>query len=599
MCTKYTQKNRGFTLAEVVIASAVFLIIAVGIYQVYTSLFRTITASRTVLLASALATEQFEIARNMPYDDVGVVGSIPNGLIPNAQTLTRDGVVFNATTTIRNVDDPFDGTIGGSPNDTSPADYKLMQIEIDCTTCRTFTPLTFTTRVAPKNLEFSSGNGALFVRVFDANGLPVQDADVHVEYTATTSPVVINDVTDQNGLLQLIDIPPAETAYSVSVSKSGYSSDQTYAYGSIGSSTPSLPHATVLAGQVTQLSFTIDVLSSLTITSVTNTCEPVGSVSFDLEGAKLIATTPDVRKYDQSFSTDASGNRTINNLEWDTYALDITDGAYDLAGLIPLLPPTLAPDSHMDLSLVVTPSNPDALLVTVKDAATQLPISDAIVTLDDDEEQTTGRGFLTQTDWSGGSGQELYEDETEYWESEDIETNDPDGVLTLNALVGSYDADGWLISSIFDTGSASNFYRIMWQPTDQPTSVGTDSVRFQIATNDELNASTTWSYVGPDNTSGSYFTVANQNIGIEHTGKRYFRYKIFLRTDDTDFTPTVSDISFVFTSACVPPGQVVFGNVGNGAHTVAVERDGYQPYESSPFALTGYFTSHEVLLNPE
>jgi len=47
-----------------------------------------------------------------------------------AIVLIRDNTSFNVETIIRNIDDPFDGTIGGDPNDTSPSDYKLAEIEM-------------------------------------------------------------------------------------------------------------------------------------------------------------------------------------------------------------------------------------------------------------------------------------------------------------------------------------------------------------------------------------------------------------------------------------------------------------------------------------
>ena len=138
---------RGMTFVEVIVASAIFLMISVSLYQAFVSLFQVTSTSRVKLSAASLASEQFEIARNMPYSKVGVVGSIPVGVIPHVQTLLRDGYAFTATTTVRNGDDPFDGTIGGTPNDLSPADYKLVEVEIGCSTCREFAPVTFTTRV--------------------------------------------------------------------------------------------------------------------------------------------------------------------------------------------------------------------------------------------------------------------------------------------------------------------------------------------------------------------------------------------------------------------------------------------------------------------
>ena len=589
----------GMTFIETLVASAIFLLVAVSLYQAYMGVFRATSASRVKLSAASLASEQFEIARNLPYDDVGVVGSIPSGIIPHVQTLVRDGYSFIATTTVRNIDDPFDGTIGGAPNDTAPADYRLVEVQIDCSSCRDFSEMVFTTRVGPRSLEGSSTNGALFIQVYDANGVGVQGADVHVENNATTTPIVIDDVTNANGLLQLVDIPPGVGAYEITVSKDGYSTDMTYPTGAPLNPNPTKPHATVAVQQVTQVSFVIDLMSTLSVETVTQTCATVPSLDFTLTGTKLIGQTPDVLKYEASFMTDASGDVSVADLEWDTYTLEVTDGSYDLAGLIPFLPPTLAPNSTLDIQIVAVPNDPNALLVTVKDSGTGLPISDATVTVDSAEVQTTGRGFLLQTDWSGGAGQEVYLDPNEYFTDDGgVETVTTAGAIELVSS-GTYLPEGNLTSSVFDTGSASNFYQILWQPADQPVSAGVDSVRFQVATANEVTATTTWNYLGPDGTAGTYYTVADQNINAVHNGQRYFRYKVFLTTEDNTVTPTISDVSFLFTSECVPPGQVVFGGLSGGTHTVEVSASGYQAYPSTPVDVSGGFVSHEVSLLPE
>src|SRR3989344_5837551 len=358
----YFPARQGFTLIESLVGVAAFMIIAVSVYQAYAAVMNASRVSRLKITATALANEQFEIARNLPYDEVGVVGSIPNGKIPRTQNLVRDNTEFMVETTIRNVDDPFDGIIGGSPNDLSPADYKLVQLEISCFSFRNFTALNFATQVGPRNLETASTNGALFVQVFDASGQPVSGADVHIENNQAFPAIVIDDTTDNNGLLQIVDAPPGVEAYEITVSKSRYSTDKTYQTGDPGNPNPTKPHATVALQQLTQISFAIDRTSTLGIASVTDTCAPVPTVDFSLASGKLIGLAPDVLKYNVSHSTDGAGERTISNLEWDSYVLDLTDENYDLAGTIPLLALPLSPNSQQDFRLVVTPKDPRGLL---------------------------------------------------------------------------------------------------------------------------------------------------------------------------------------------------------------------------------------------
>ena len=225
----YKKRNTGFTFVELIVGVAVFLVIVISVYTAYTSIFDTIKASRAKIEAVNLVNEQLEIIRNLPYSDVGITGSIPDGVLSHAQKLTRSGNSYYATTTVRNIDDPFDGTLGGTPNDLSPADYKLVEIDVTCASCKTFTPVVITTKVAPKNLETSTTNGALFVKVFDANGNPIPEASVHIVNNQESPAIVIDDVTNNSGVLQIVDAPPGVNAYEITVTKSGYSTDKTYA----------------------------------------------------------------------------------------------------------------------------------------------------------------------------------------------------------------------------------------------------------------------------------------------------------------------------------------------------------------------------------
>src|SRR3954464_8027251 len=89
------------------------------------------------------------------------------------------------------------------------------------------------------------------------------------------------------------------------VTKNGYSTDQTYPITS-GNPNPTKPDPTVANGQVTQVSFFIDVLASLSIKTLDSVCQPLSGVGVNVVGAKLIGTNPNVLKYNQNF-TSASG----------------------------------------------------------------------------------------------------------------------------------------------------------------------------------------------------------------------------------------------------------------------------------------------------
>ena len=598
---KRSSKKSGFSLVETLVGIAVFLIISVSAYQGYVSILKGVKVVRVKQAVTNLANEQFEIIRNLPYADVGIVDGLPNGKVPREQVLVRSEIEFNVTTTIRNIDDPFDGTIGGTPNDLSPADNKLVEIEIVCSSECGVDPVTFTTRVAPKSLETTGSNGALFVQVLDASGQPVVDADVHIENNQATTPLIIDETTDNMGFLQIVDAPPGTGAYEISISKSGYSSDQTYEIGESSNPVPDKPHANVLEGQVTQVSFSIDELSDLNIQSKDMTCNPVGSLDFHMYGSKTIGLN--VLKYDVNKTTSAgSGLLSLLGLDWDTYEIDVTDSAYDLVGSNPVVPFTLSPGTSQDIDLIVAPKNPNSVLVKVIDGATGLPLSGATVTLEKDLneiELVTGRGFMTQTDWSGGGGQEDFTNEDMYdYQDGNIDNLTTAGQIELANVAGTYSANGTLTSSIFDTGSVTNFHDLTWIPGSQPAETGVDSLKFQVATSLLNNASTTWNFVGPDGTNGTFFTTSGEPFSEIHNGHQFLRYRAYFSTEDTSYTPSLSDVSFTFSSDCTPSGQVLFTDMDNGEYNLTVEATGYQAYSNESFTIGTEWQDIEVIMTP-
>jgi prepilin-type N-terminal cleavage/methylation domain-containing protein len=571
--------NRGFSLIEVIFAATIFAIVAMAIYQGFISVTTLISVSRDKITAVDLINSEFELVRNLSYSSVGIKNGIPNGLLLATTTTIVDGRSFDVTRTIRNIDDPFDGTIGGSPNDLSPADYKMVQIGVSCNTCKKPLDLSAVANVAPKNLETASTNGALFIKVFDANGNPVPQADVHVENAGLG--ININDTTDNGGLLAIVDAPPAQNSYRITVTKGGYTTDRTYPV-SAGNPNPVKPDATVILQQLTQISFVIDKVSTINVRSKNMRCAPVADVPFTLSGAKLIGTNPDVLKFSGSFNTDSSGINTLNNVEWDVFSMTVGSG-FNLTGVNPQSPFAVLPDSVQNVDIILEEGVPNNLLVAIRDSITNLPLSGVNLTLTQGSFsaiQVTGRGYIEQTDWSGGAGQADFIDATKYWVSDgNIDTASPAGELKLVKILGSYVLDGVLTSSIFDTGTSSNFSSLVWVPIDQPPQSGADSVKFQLATSPDNTSTTTWQYLGPDGTADTFYTVSNNNINSINNGNRYFRYKVFLHTNANNKTPNVSSIAVTYTSDCIPPGQALFSALLSGNHHLLLEKSGYQTKE--------------------
>jgi hypothetical protein len=318
-------------------------------------------------------------------------------------------------------------------------------------------------------------------------------------------------------------------------------------------------------------------------------------MDFSLAGQKVVGTNPSVLKYDKDKTTNGAGSLSVGDIEWDTYSITATDGTYNLIGINPILPISVAPGSTQNIQLIVAPKDPDTLLITVKDSTTLLPLSGVSVELTKagfDDTKITGQGFLGQTDWSGGSGQATSTNATQYLSSDGmIEDNDPAGDITLKKILGEYSPSGILTSSSFDIGTPINFQQISWNPNDQPVDAGDPTVRVQVATN---NDGATWNFTGPDGTDATYYTTANQNISAINNGNQYLRYKIFLDTATTTVTPNISDVSFTYTSSCTPPGQVYFSGLSSGTYVAHLSKAGYASQDIT-IDISSAWQSQEVI----
>ncbi|MBS3903601.1 MAG: prepilin-type N-terminal cleavage/methylation domain-containing protein [Anaplasmataceae bacterium] len=572
MATFSSRDNRrGLSLIEVIIALAMISMLFGAIYLSYFSILDVVSSSEYRAQASALLSQEIEVIRNIPFDDVGVVGGIPAGVIPASKNVTgNDGNIYSLSFTIRNIDDPFDGTIGGTPNDTAPADYKLVEIEVDCLTCSRFVPISITTTVAPKSLESASSDGSLFINVFDASAQGVSGATVHVINSTTIPTIDLLDTTNASGVLQLVGVPTSTQGYFIQVTKNGYTTERTYAIGDSQNPSP-LPqytHATVQAQTLTTASFSIDRLSTFEIITSDEICQPIINQDFTLQGTKTIGT-PDVYKNNYSSSTDGGGNLSWSNIEWDTYTIEHNTGGYDIAGITTPTTLLVNPNSSTSVRYVLKNANPSSLLVSARDAVSGLQIPSSSITISRSgfsATSTTARATWSETSWSGG---------TYSSESGGVDLSNASHLRLLLNASGTYDpfVDHWLISNTFDTGGpTSTFYTLSWNPTTQPPETGVASLKFQLASN---NDNATWNFIGPDGTAGSYYTTPGNSIHSSHNGHRYLRYKVYLSTTDENFSPQLDDLSITFFGPCVPIGQSLFQNLANSTYDVTVSAPGY------------------------
>lgn len=386
------------------------LIIGIGILFILTGAIASLTFTSYDILnftqarttAKHLALEQIELIRNLPYDDIGTIGGIPQGVIPQTQSARKNGLDYTLTTTVIYIDDPFDQL---APTDTLPTDYKRIRVDVSwggLSASRT-NPITMITDASPRGLETSAGGGTLSILVFDSNSLPIGQATVTIVSSGINPPVNLTVQTGNDGRVILPGTPICNNCYRITATKNSYSTERTYASSEIAN--PSKPDATVLEEQVTQLSFAIDLLSTLTIRS-TSTREsgfaPLGGQSFSLRGDKIIGTTNQdvpVYKYDQSLSTNSSGELVINNLEWDNYHFTNQSSSFDLAGTNSLLPIEVISNSNLTFSYSLNPDSQHSLLTIFKEASGSAIASVSARLFTGTEEASSSSGLTTDPDF--------------------------------------------------------------------------------------------------------------------------------------------------------------------------------------------------------
>ncbi|MEK7094041.1 MAG: prepilin-type N-terminal cleavage/methylation domain-containing protein [Patescibacteria group bacterium] len=561
-------KRSGLSLIEVIIAIGLVSLLFGGIYASYVSIIDVVTNSGVRTEAATVVANQIEIIRNLAYDQVGTQGGIPSGVLSQVQTVTStNGLTFTLNTYIRNIDDPFDGTLGGSPNDTAPNDYKLVELSVRCSSCARSVPLIMTTTVAPKNLESGSNDGSLFVNVLDASGVGVLTATIRITNASVTPSIDLTDTTNASGVLQLVGAPTSTQGYVITVTKLGYSSERTYAVGDPSNPTPSsqYTHASVVAQTLSSKTFFIDRLSTTTFKTIDPFCRAVADRPFSLEGQKTIG--PNVLKFSSSSATDSNGEKVWGGLEWDIYTVNLSGSGYDVLGTMPLSTTfALNPNTVTDFTFVLTPTDPNSLRILVQNSSTGAGIPSSTIVLTQSgfsETKVTGRWIVSETNWSGNNFET---------QNGDIDPDSVPGSLRLVAGGGGYSTTttGWLTSNALDIGSSTgSFHALRWNPESQP---GGTTVKFQLASN---NDNATWNFTGPDGTSNTYYTTSGETINTEHTNHRYIKYRVYMSTTDSGATPTLTDIHIDFSSGCLPPYQVLFQDLSSGSYTASVSAPGY------------------------
>jgi prepilin-type N-terminal cleavage/methylation domain-containing protein len=260
---KYKKFEKGFTLVETLIALAILAIISAGIFGIFQAVSKSSNIYETRTVATGLANEQMELIRNLPYLQVGTTEGWPQGNIPSTSPARNiNNVNYTVHTDVQYVDDQFDEL---APNDPYNADYKKARVWVTWDTYPSTNPVTLVTTIVPKGQESIENGGTLSLQVFDNVVAPVSQVSVHIENKSLIPNIDINTQTNSQGEL-VVPALPVDTGnnYYIRVSKTGYTSDYTVPITQEDPS-PTLPNQSIQQGTITEVSFTIDKVSRLTI----------------------------------------------------------------------------------------------------------------------------------------------------------------------------------------------------------------------------------------------------------------------------------------------------------------------------------------------
>ena len=261
------QKNSGFSLVEILIVSAIMLVVFGGLLISFRYSLELISHSRAKLTALTLANDGMEYIRSLSYNAVGTVSGIPSGLIPQVSTTSLNGIVFTKRVLVEYIDDDADGLAGADSNGIT-TDYKQAKVTLEWTLGGVTKEVYLVTNIIPKSIETDVDGGTVRVNVFNDATVALPGADVRLFNTSIVPNIDVTRSSDASGVA-LFGGAPKGGGYQVIVTAPGYSTDRTY------QATTSLPNPNrlpiaVVEASISTLNMFIDVLSNVFITALSS-----------------------------------------------------------------------------------------------------------------------------------------------------------------------------------------------------------------------------------------------------------------------------------------------------------------------------------------
>jgi len=272
---------------DTIVGVALMLLVFVGISATFQLSLEVVRNNKARSGAIALADQRMEYIRSLSYSSIGTVGGIPTGLIPQSESLYFNGIQYTRRTFIEYEDDPKDG-LGGADANHIVEDYKSVKVQVLWSEKNGSRSVILVTRVSPTTgLETNVPGGTLTILSTNSLGVPLSGASVTITNASSSPAVNISTFTDLNGVASILGAPAA-TGYKIVVTKSGYSSAQTYSVTAQNTS-PNPGNLTVANNNTTSATFAIDTLGNKTVNTWTQVL--TGTSSDPFNDRSLIAST--------------------------------------------------------------------------------------------------------------------------------------------------------------------------------------------------------------------------------------------------------------------------------------------------------------------
>lgn len=275
---------RAFTLIETLILIFIFSIVFLTLFSIFFLSFKVLSLMERKVAALQIARGEIEKIRNLPYLEVGTLNAtLPyaKGSLNSSEKKVLNGIEYLIERRVKYVSDPKDDP------ESCPLDYKKVEISVSFFGIASG-KINLTAEVTPSSkseeIEACSSQpaGILRVKVINEFGEFIEFPKIEILNPETKE--LIDYFIPDSGKY---DFPLSPGSYKVRVSKEGYSKEESFKIGEEYEgkiiALPQKSNPFVLEGEITQITFTIDKLSSLSLKTLYSFSQGIFFDSFSNE----------------------------------------------------------------------------------------------------------------------------------------------------------------------------------------------------------------------------------------------------------------------------------------------------------------------------